>query len=199
MTSCRRSLRSPLLVPALALALALAVAGCGGGDEGGSGSGSRDDADAYVEAMASSMAGSEDSPMDEEQATCFSRGLVDVVGLERIRSTGTPKEWADQSKDLEYQALDLTEDEGNSIYDNFAECGVDMRDAMLSEFADDDSMDDKTRACVTDAVTDENLREFFVTVMVSGDTDSLQDSDSGLMRDLLPCVMGGLGGDETQE
>lgn len=182
-----------LLLPALALVLSAC-----GGDDGDeqfdfSGGGSSDDAKPYVDAMAASLAEGKDSPMNQEQASCFSEGFVDVIGVDRLKSIGSAKEWAEESEGLEFTELKLTKEEGGEIYDNFATCGVDLRESLLADFADDDSMDEKTKQCVADAMDEENLREFFVTIMVEGE-EAMADDQGGLFGELTSCVMSGMGG-----
>ncbi|WP_101525594.1 hypothetical protein [Nocardioides houyundeii] len=181
-----------LLVPALALVLSA----CGGDDDDKSpdfsgGNGTSDSAQPYVEAMATSLSEGEDSPMDKKQATCFSEGFVDVIGVDRLEKIGTAEEWAKESEGLEFTELKLSKDEGGEIYDNFEKCGVDLREQMLADFADDESMDEETKTCVSDAMTEDNLREFFVTVMVEGE-EAMAGGEGGLFSELTACVMSGM-------
>ena len=118
----------------LATLVSVLLTACGGGGDGDS-----DEAKPYVDAMAKSMA-SEDSPMDEEQSRCFSEGFVDVVGIEKIKETGTPEEFAGESDDLDFAELNLSEDQGNEIYGKFDDCGVDLREEMLAVMTADETM-----------------------------------------------------------
>lgn len=177
-------------------ALVLTFAACGGGGVGGS-EGESDEAKPYVDAMVASMTEEEDSPMDEKQARCFSEGFVDVVGLDRIKKAGTAEEWGEESGDLEFTELKLTTDEGNDIYDQFEECGVDMREAMIESLGADES-DPVAKECFETAITEENLREFFVTVMVEGEeVINAEPEEGSLMAELMTCMMAGVGGTET--
>lgn len=185
-----RRTRSLLVLPATVLLLA----SCGGSE------GSSDDAKPYVDSMSRALAADEDSPMDESQARCFSEGFVDVVGLERMEKAGTPEEFGKASDDLQFKDLDLEREEGDEIYDQFGECGVDLREALLADMTEDDSMAPEVKTCVEGAVSDENLRQFFVTIMTKGEKAAAKDEDaSKLTQELTTCMMAGLGGDGTAD
>ncbi|WP_110180578.1 hypothetical protein [Nocardioides solisilvae] len=169
---------APLVLAGLA---PLILSACGGGGEGES-----DEAKPYVDAMATSMAEG-DSPMDKEQSTCFSEGFVDVVGLDKVKEAGSPEEFGEGTDDLDFSTLELTEDQGNDIYDNFEECGVDLRDEMLKEMSADDSIPAESKECVEDAITEDALRDFFVTSMVEG--EEAGGAGGELMGALMGCMM----------
>lgn len=61
------------------------------------------------------------------QSRCFSEGLVDVVGIDKIKAAGPPEEFADDSDGLDFEAMDLTREQGEDIYGQFDECGMDQR------------------------------------------------------------------------
>lgn len=181
-----RPLRSLLVL----LSVVLLVASCGSG-------GSEADAKPYVDAMVKSMVAEEDSPMNEKQARCFSEGFVDVVGLDKIKKAGSAKEFADETDELQFDGLDLTREQGGKIYDRFDKCGVDLRAALLEDMADDETMSAKTKTCVEDALDDDKLRDFFITLMISGPEATQKDKDSGnVMRAVTACLMGNIGGTE---
>jgi len=168
----------------------LLVTSCGSG-----GGGSSDEAKPYVDAMVKSMTAEEESPMNKEESRCFSEGFIDVVGLDKIKEAGTPKQFAEQSDDLQFKKLDLTRDQGGEIYDQFEECGVDLRATLLEELLSDDKMSAEAKNCIEKAVSDEKLREFFITLMVSGENALQKDKGSGkVMSDLMGCMMGDIGG-----
>lgn len=163
----------------LAAVVPLMLTACGGGE------GESDEAKPYVDAMSSSMAEG-DSPMDEEQSRCFSEGFVDEVGIDKVKEQGTPEEFASGAGELDFTKLDLSEDQGNNIYDNFDECGVDLREAMLSELNADDTIPAESKDCVEDAISEDALRDFFVTSMVDGEEANAGGGE--LMNSLMACM-----------
>lgn len=182
-----RRLRSLLILPA-----ALLVASCGSGGDGAS-----DDAKPYVDAMTKSITADKDSPMDDKQARCFSEGFIDAVGLDKIKKAGTPKEFADKSDDLEFEDMNLTRDEGEKIYAQFDECGVDLRTALLEDVLSGDEMTAEAKSCVKKTLTDENIRDFFIALMVSGEDAASKDKNGGeLTKALMGCMLGNLGGEK---
>lgn len=185
----RRRVRSFLLVP---VTLAVLLAGCGGSGSGSEGK--SDEAKPYVDAMATSMAEEKDSPFDEEQSRCFSERLVDVVGIDKVKAAGTPEDFAGKGDDLEFDHLDISREQGEEIYANFDECGVDLRETMMAEMAEDDTVDAETKACLDEAVTEERLEDFFVTIMVEGE-ERAEESEGGneLVGEMMSCMLAGMG------
>lgn len=176
----------------LAVAAATVLAACGGSDEGQS-----DEAKPYVDVMTESMSDG-DSPMTEKQARCFGENFVTIVGLDKIEEVGSPEEFADETSGGDFEDLDLSEDQGNEIYDQYDECGVNMREALLEDLADDDSMDDQTKQCMDEAITDDTLRDFYVTMIVHGeDAATGEEGDAPeLMSELMSCMMSNIDLDE---
>ena len=169
------------LVPVVMTILVPFVLTACGGDDGEGGS---DEAKPYVDEMSQALTG-EDSPMDDEQADCFSEGFIDVVGLDKVKEAGSAEEVGQLASDFDFSSMDLTEDQGNEIYDNFDECGVDLRQQLLDDLDADNQMPEEGKECVTDALSEDVLRDFFVTGMVDGQEASLADTE--LTQALLEC------------
>lgn len=169
-----------------------------GGSEGGDGPVDvSDDERPYVEAMAESMLEDEESefPLTDDQAECFASRTVKVLRVDRLRAAGiTPESLGDDEEVLEFPDLELTMDEGNEIYDAFGACGVDLREAMLADMASDDEMGPGAAACIEGVFTEENLRLFFVTLMVKGE-DAMEDDPAvaSVMGGLIGCAFMGMG------
>jgi len=143
------------------------------------------------------MTADKDSPMNKEEARCFSEGFVDIVGLEEVKKVGTAKQFAEQSEDLEFTKMNLNREKGGDIYDQFDECGVDIRAAMLEDMTSDDSMSAAAKKCVEKALSEDKLREFFITLMISGQEALQKNKESGaVMQDVTKCIMGDMGGQQ---
>lgn len=119
-------------------------------------------ADAIAEASRTGQFG-----LDEEQSECFGDQVVDQVGVTKLKSGGKPAQVGQEFDDYELVSLGLTQDEGGAVYDSLGTCGYDMRANLLGELLAGEK-DEQTRACIEDAVAEERLREFVVTMMNSG-------------------------------
>lgn len=119
----------------------------------------------YVDALAAGLVAQE-APMDERQARCFSDGLIDVVGLERIQALGGPADVVERTRGLDFRALELTRRQGEEVYDQFEVCDVDVRASTLADVSK--GMTAKQQRCLARAVTGDRVREYYVTLMVEG-------------------------------
>ena len=169
-----RRTRALLLAPA-----ALLLVACGS-------SKSSDDlpegADAYVSAIATSMtAGTEESVMSDEEATCISEGMVRVIGFDNIKEAGTPEEYEKAEASLDFGDLELTQAQGEEMYDGFAECGVDVQQMMLDELKNVDEIPASAVACVEGVITDDAVREFYVAMMI-GESAADADLSTGMQQ-----------------
>lgn len=161
-----RRLRTSLVA---VCATALLVS-CGGEDSESA------DAQPYVDAVSEAVtAGQID--MDEEQSQCFGEGFVDVVGLDKLEDTGTPEEIGRQFQDLELVELELSQGEGEDVYDTFESCGYDMRADLLDSLFAGQKMAEETQTCIEDAVDEDKLRSFVVTMMTEG-SEAAQESEA---------------------
>lgn len=192
-----RRTRSLLLLPA-----ALLLVACGGGDgEGGgsdagsgksSGEGSSSEAKPYVDAMVSSLQEGESLDIPEEDARCVAEGMIDVIGIDQVKAAGTPEEFSAGGGTMDMSTVDLDRSQGEEIYSKFGSCGIDLRDMMLEEMAQGGEIPAEQQSCMEDAITDENLQNFFVGAMVDGEAALTDESSSELMSGLMACAMSGL-------
>lgn len=153
------------------------------------------DGQAYVDAMVSSMRGDDDFPLTDDQAECFSAGFVDTVGVDRLQAAGiTPEMMAGDDTGMEFTELNLSEAEGNEVYDNFGDCGINLREIMLSSFAEDDDMTPAMQACMEGVFTDENLRALMVVSMTKGEEAVQSDpAASAVLSGMMGCAFMGMG------
>lgn len=141
-------------------------------DEGDADSGDTDaDAGAqpYVDAISTAVTTGQFA-MDQEQAQCFGAGVVDEVGLKKLKSKGTAEQIGLEFADFDLVALGMDQGEGEDVYDALGECGYDMRSDLLESLTQGQQVDDETKACIEDAVDEGNLRQFVVTMMTKGNT-----------------------------
>ena len=152
------------------------------------------DGQEYVDAMLQSMKAEEDFPLSDDQAECFASRFIDTIGVDRLNEAGvTPEMMAGDDDSMEFTELNLSEDEGNELYDHFGNCGVDLREMMLESMAADEEMTPAMQACMEGVLTDENLRTFMVTSMVSGEEGMESNPEAEeLMGGLMGCAFMGM-------
>lgn len=152
------------------------------------------DGQAYVDAMMQSMQGDEEFPLSDDQAECFSSRFVDTIGVDRLQDAGiTPEMMASDDDSMEFTELNLSEDQGNELYDNFGDCGIDLRQIMLDSMAEDEEMTPEMQTCMEGVFTEENLRTFMVIGMTQGE-DALENDPAGaaLVSGLMGCAFMGM-------
>lgn len=188
------SLRAAILVPATTLVLLLA--GCGGG---GGGEGASDEAKPYVDAMTEAMI-AEDDFATEEEARCFAEGVVDVVGLQALEEAGTPEEFTEEGGDMNFGSLELTTEQGEDVYDTFADCGIDLRQEFIDSLGEDDEINPETAACIESALDEETLKEFMIAGIVDGD-EAAEQSEAGkdFMGSVMGCMFAGMPDDTSDD
>ncbi|WP_162598736.1 hypothetical protein [Nocardioides gilvus] len=162
------SLRSLWVLPLLVVLLSA----CGGESEG-------DRKDKYIDTMASSLA-SNDMGVNEAKGRCIGSKFVDTVGTDRLQEAYGLSRFATEAGTLEYPELNLTQSEGQAIYDHFGGCGVDMRQLLFAEFSDPESLgelaaipeiSEGASTCVEKAGTPENMKAIFVSMIVGDKTN----------------------------
>ena len=163
---------------AVAITTALLMAGCGSDDDGGGGAALSGEAQEFAQEAADALKTNSDFPGDDDEADCFVSRSVDTIGFDRIEAAGiSPSEFAaPEDGFLGVDELELTEDEGNRLYDVFGDCGMDLRELVLESMAEDDSSE-ATKACFENALAGDNLRTFFVATMVYDDEELQERED----------------------
>lgn len=158
----------------------------------GSGPSVGGDGGPYVEAMKRSMHASndEDFQMSDDQIDCISPRFIDIIGVDRLEANGVTPADIENDEALDFSELDMSEKEGNALYDTFGDCDIDLREMMLTSMADDDDMTPEMKTCMEGVFTDDNLRKLLVSTMIDGD-DALDDDP--LMAQLMGCAFMGMG------
>lgn len=189
--------RIKMLSISVVAALTLVTAGCSDSDGGGGGNAAvTEENKPYVEAMATSMRSSNDDSEDvvftDEEIDCIAPRFVNIIGVDRMKENNV--EPADIAADdsIDFSNLDLSDDEGNTLYDTFGECDIDLREKMLTGMAADEDATPEMKACMEGVFTDENLRKFMVSSMVAGEDAEDDPEIAPLMGQLMGCAFMGM-------
>jgi hypothetical protein len=186
-----------LLIAGAAVVLATA---CGDDDDDGAavttsgtssgtaGTAGAADAQAYVDAMIESFDNSDPDELqiDREQAQCLAPQWVETIGVDRLAAAGIePQDFAEEGN-VDLTAVELTEEDGNAMYDAMADCDIDVRSIFIGSLTTGASLSEEDIQCVDDAIDDDLLRRIMVTVLVEGDDGLNQDQElAGEMVDSL--------------
>jgi len=162
-------------VAGLAL-LAVLAAGCSDGGDGEIAV--SPEAEPYVESLSENLSKGNESllEVDDQQAACIAPKWINTMKPDRLRKAGIkPADLGTDDSDL-LVGLELTEDEGGALVDAFGDCGVDIKSSFL---ASDDSLDDDDRACLSEAISDDLLREVLIVGFTKGPLAIDQQSSPG--------------------
>lgn len=154
------SKRPWLLLPGLLLALSLSATACGGDDKAGAkDKATKDDpeADEYVDALAASIAESDNGFDDDETNECVAQAIVEAIGVDDLQDKATPDEFAGADS---LEELDLTI-EGDDVWDAGNDC-TDLGRWLMEGTA---GGDEDTTDCLMDATTDDERKALFVAGM----------------------------------
>lgn len=190
--------RYRVLAISLATALTLVTVGCGDDNKGGGNAAVTDENRPYVEAMSTSMKDSredeEDMQLTDAQIDCIAPRFVNIIGVDRMKENGVTPEDLASDDPLDFSTLKMDEKEGNTLYDTFGQCDVNLREVMMTSFAQDDDMSPEMRKCMEDVFTDDNLRTLMVSSMVKGD-DAMENDPAvaPMMGRLMGCAFMGMG------
>jgi hypothetical protein len=161
---------------ALCVALFL-LTGCGSGED--------DDAKENIKTSLleeeSSVVG--DTQLTEEQAECFSDGIVDEVGVDKLQ------EYEILNEDLEIienaEPTDMSKDDAEAMAGVMTDC-VNMTELIEEQIASSDSeLTEEQQSCITDAI-DEDAIEEGLAASFQGETDNPMGEMTGA---LMECVM----------
>jgi hypothetical protein len=173
-----------LLVGGAAMVLA---AGCGDDDDDDAGGADvSEEAQPYVDAMVEGMATADeegDLQLDSEQAECLAPRWVETIGVERLQEAGIEPDDFASDADPDLSAMDLSEDEGNELYDAFGACDIDLKSEFIASLAADQNLSDEDAECLRDAFSDDFLRRIMVTSLIEG--DEALDQNEELTGELL--------------
>ncbi len=172
---------------AAACAAMFLLTACGGGDDDKA----KENIKASLLEENSSVVG--ETKLTEEQAECFSDGIVDEVGVDKL------KEYKLLNDDLEIiedaEPTDMSEDDAKAMAGVMTGC-VDMTKLIEDQIASSDSqLTEEQKTCITDAI-DEDAIEAGLAASFQGESDNPMEEMTGA---LMGGVMGDMGGDGSAE
>lgn len=185
-----------LLKVAFVAFLLLTAAACS--DDGGEGASTEvsDEAQPYADALASSLLAdsSEEISMDQGQADCLAAKWVNVITVERLEENDIDAEaLADPDATSNLSDLGLEEGEAGAMVDGFGECDINLREAFLADMGDGEDVPAEVQECMEDAVSDEAIKELFVTLLINdADSEAADAGGEALFADIQACAQ--LGG-----
>ena len=163
---------------AAACAAMFLLTACGGGDDDKA----KENIKASLLEEESSVVG--DTKLTEEQADCFSDGIVDEIGVDKL------KEYKLLNDDLEIieeaDPTDMSKDDAESMAGVMTEC-VDMVKLIEEQMASSGTeLTDEQQECISDAI-DEDAIEKGLAASFQGETENPMEEMTGAM---MACVMG---------
>lgn len=163
---------------ALVPVAALVLTACGGASE-----------EEYADAMSSGLASAESQPLTEAKADCVSDDFVGRLGLDRVEEIGDPADLEVAARSLSFTGLGLTEAEGNELFDDFVGCGADMEGRVMAELETQGlALPEEMLECVEGALSEGELRSYFVPLMRTGEAEVGKPMMAELERELVTCA-----------
>lgn len=159
--------------------LVLTLTACGGSDD-----------EAAAKAISDSImteqegAGGDVFAMKRDEADCIGEGFVDGIGVEQLQDYGFLSEdlKADPMTDVTMETEDA-----EAATDVLFEC-ADVTELMSQAMAAGQDVDEETRQCLEDVLTEEKLRSMF-TLMFSG---KQEQASQEIVEPMMQCASGSL-------
>lgn len=158
------------------VALVMLLAACGGGGGGLSAEEQAKADEITAELIADTSA--ENPFAQEEQASCFSEGLVKELGLDRINALDT-------GGGVEEGFGNMTAEEQGTVADLAIDC-IDIQ-AYMGEMMATAGLPQEQADCVAEGLDDDLIKELFLAQISGADVTSNED----LMGVIMGCLMGG--------
>jgi hypothetical protein len=172
----------------VAVAVLLAACGGGGDDETGQepvsseddASGGDGDVDEYAAPLAEGLQNDPEAPdLDDTQATCMARGIVDAIGVDTLKDADISPEEFVAADDLSTLDFEMPADAVDSLGRSIAAC--DIADVMenglvLSSFSDEFGFDlpPDGATCLAEQIDDQALADAVAEVFLVGTGEPLQ-------------------------
>jgi hypothetical protein len=156
------------------LVVCFTAAACGGGDNGNKG--------AYVDAIAKTMEGDKDFPLEDKDARCLAGRMVDAIGVDTIEEAGvTPEEIEADDGSFDKVGANLSEEQASKLTDAIFDGGcVNMGELFASSMAAGGlNLTDEQAKCLGDEIVkNDDFKQAFADTIVSG-TDDPDAADIG--------------------
>jgi hypothetical protein len=148
--------------------------GRSGGESGGGGAGE----EAYVEAVAASMTGDEEIPVDEATATCMATAIVDLVGVEALQQADvTPEEFRDAGN-FDEVGVELPDDATNRLTDGLAGCEIaaPFREVVTDQFESEmgSELPSEATLCLDTTLDDRTAAAGLASAFIDGSGDVME-------------------------
>lgn len=148
------------------------------------------DAVAYVEALADSLAGSEDlgAPVSVEEAECIAPLWVDTLDPAALADLGiSPEDLADGDISTELDAV-IGRPEATEMVAALTGCGIDLQESIIEEIGTENELTDEQLQCIVDALPEGYIDELVIIGLAEG-SDALED-DPALAEPLTDALIG---------
>lgn len=159
--------------------LLLSLTACGGGDDEAA-------AQAISDSIMEEQKGAQQSvfTMERGEADCIGEGFVDEIGVDKLKEY----EFLDEELNAKPMTNVVMEPEdAESATDVLFDC-ADVEGLMNEALAAGGQMDEKTRACLDEVLTEDKLKSMF-TLMFSGEQEK---ANQEVIEPLTECATAGL-------
>lgn len=130
--------------------------------------GPSEDPQDYVDQLAADI--SEGAVATKEQGECIGERWVEVIGFDALSAAGVSPAQFSNLDAQSFEQLDLSEADASSLYDAFDDCDLDVVKSIRSTFGQ--GLSATQQACIDDLLTDDLVRDLFVTNLVAGNEQS---------------------------
>jgi hypothetical protein len=176
---------------ALLAATVVVIAACGGDDDATVAGTDAAAAQPYVDSLIAGFTagGDEDPQLTQAQAECVAPAWVGTIGAGRLADAGIAPDDLGPSGNSELVQLGLSEDEGNALYDAFAECDVDLQQAFIDGIATSGGLPAEVVDCLDEQFGEDTLRRIMVTTITRGEAALAEDQEltQALLAALAAC------------
>lgn len=164
-------------------------------DDGGSSSVD----DSLVDQLITSMTTDDNTlftGFSEDKARCYAEANIRIIGADRVREAIEKTKSQPEGDDpfaldvYGYDELGITKAQAGDIYDAGRDCGIDFRSLMLEAMSEDAEIENVPPAvmkCIEEAVTEDALRNFMVSLMAEGMKSTPDPAAFELFDKLMEC------------
>lgn len=173
----KSGMRNSVLAVA-ALGAALSLSACGGGNA---------EETQAKEAISASLLESQDDTFEvsESEADCVGEGMVDKIGVDKLKEYGMVSEDASASEGLD-APMTMSDADGQSAADVMSDC-LNIKEAMMTSLSEDmGEGDEAVVTCMDESLDDETLNAFIKTIF-TGDQEGAQAAL--VTEELMSCML----------